>query len=71
MLFSSLVLSQVVSDSQSFDTGTIFRVRGPLELKCQLDSTDGTFMAVYIVTKWFPKLDIIRLSGSLATAQVY
>lgn len=34
----------VVSDSQCSDTWTILRVRGPLELKCQLDSTDVPLM---------------------------
>ncbi|XP_054460778.1 ufm1-specific protease 2 [Anoplopoma fimbria] len=34
----------VVVDSQSSDTGTILRVRGPLEFKCQLDSTDARLM---------------------------
>ncbi|XP_041789637.1 ufm1-specific protease 2 [Chelmon rostratus] len=31
----------VVADPQSSDTGTVLRVRGPLELKCRLDSTDA------------------------------
>ncbi|TNN62292.1 Ufm1-specific protease 2 [Liparis tanakae] len=31
----------VVADSQSSDTGTVLRVRGPLEFKCHLDSTDA------------------------------
>lgn len=34
----------VVADSQSSDTGVILRVRGPLEFKCQLDSTDAPLM---------------------------
>ncbi|XP_059205896.1 ufm1-specific protease 2 isoform X1 [Centropristis striata] len=34
----------VVTDSQSSDMGTIIRVRGPLEFKCQLDSTDVRLM---------------------------
>uniref|UniRef100_UPI0037E760A1 ufm1-specific protease 2 isoform X2 n=1 Tax=Semicossyphus pulcher TaxID=241346 RepID=UPI0037E760A1 len=33
-----------VPDSQSSDTGIILRVRGPLELKCQLDTTDALLM---------------------------
>lgn len=40
---SFLVVSQVVGD-MSCDSGTLLRLRGPLELKCQLDSTDGRFM---------------------------
>ncbi|KAI3353156.1 hypothetical protein L3Q82_019706, partial [Scortum barcoo] len=52
-LLTSPVWPQVVADSQSSDSGTILRVRGPLEFKCQLDSTDAhkvisrTFEALY------------------------
>ncbi|XP_070837166.1 ufm1-specific protease 2 [Chaetodon trifascialis] len=31
----------VVADSQSSDTGTVLRLRGPLDFKCLLDSTDA------------------------------
>ncbi|XP_071382390.1 ufm1-specific protease 2 [Centroberyx affinis] len=34
----------VVSDSDPSESGTIFRVKGPLEFKCQLDSTDASLM---------------------------
>lgn len=42
-LLPLLVLSQVVPDSQFPDTGATLRVRGPLEFKCHLESTDGWF----------------------------
>lgn len=72
-LLTSPVLSQVVADSQSSDTGTILRVRGPLEFKCQLDSTDGTFKDVslqYILTQWLPKLGTVRFNGVPATVKL-
>lgn len=38
--------SQVLSDPPSFETEAYFRLRGSLELKCLLDSTDGKFVVI-------------------------
>lgn len=38
-----LLLFQALGDPESSDTAAYLRVRGPLEFKCQLDSTDGWF----------------------------
>ncbi|XP_049427150.1 ufm1-specific protease 2 [Epinephelus fuscoguttatus] len=45
----------VVADSQSPDTGTILRIRGRLELKCQLDCTDAPLMHK-VISKTFEAL---------------
>lgn len=41
-----LVFSQVLVDS---DSAIILRVKGPLEFKCLLDSTDGTFTDISLL----------------------